>query len=104
MPHVSLPCLPAGRDLGAILNRGGPETRISLGKLWGSASAVLPTDPRPGAVALETNQMRLLVAVEVLDGVVQADLRIASRPLRQRVVEPRRPAQLLGRAQHQFLV
>src|SRR3954471_19681838 len=74
---------------------------------WGSSGEALqqlPADPRPRAVALEAHQVRALVAVQVLDRVVQADLGVAFPATRQGVIEPACPLELLGRHQDQLLI
>src|SRR6516165_8488527 len=67
-------------------------------------SAILPTDARAGAIALEVNEMGPLSTVQILDGVMQTLLGALPRPFRQRVIEPRRPVQLFRRQEDEFLV
>src|SRR5262245_61368483 len=64
----------------------------------------LPQHAFTGAVAIEANQLPLLIPVETLDRVVQSALWILFGLWRQRIVDPRRPPHLLKHGKNHLLI
>jgi hypothetical protein len=85
-----------------------------LGKLNGSSTETLrnlalsknpsPADAAASAIAKEMKQTPDLMAIEVLDGVIESPLRIGVAAARQRIVDPRRPGLLFKDGEYGNLV